>query len=122
MKKPVLSVILALNSFLAAASVERISVDFDYVRQLAAERVGAPFPPTLSTLARRLVELPAEDVHAIRFLPERALWNSERLPFQIWFEHPAMAPMEPMTLHEFSATHTQVIPFVGELFDTGTLH
>jgi glucans biosynthesis protein len=105
---------------LALAQVERAQIDFSTIRQLAAERAAAPYAERGEAMPRRLAELTPAEVGAIRFIPEYALWRSDRLPFQLQLFHPVPgAP--PVVLREFSATHVQPLPFVGSYFSYGLL-
>ncbi len=105
---------------LAVAQVERAQIDFATVCALAAERAAAPFAERGELMPRRLAEFTPAEIGAIRFVPEYALWRSDRLPFQLQLVHPVPgAP--PVTLREFSATHVQPLPFVGSYFTYGML-
>jgi glucans biosynthesis protein len=105
---------------LALAQVERAQVDFSFVRQLAAERAAEPFAERGEPMPRRLAEFTPAEIGAIRFVPEYALWRSDRLAFQLQLFHPVPgAP--PVVLREFSATHVQALPFVGSYFTYGML-
>lgn len=118
--KPVCLVLFALLPLVASAGIERAQIDFDSIRELAAERAAAPYAERTDTMPRRLAEFTPAEASAIRFIPEYALWRSDRLPFQLQLFHP-IPGSPPVTLHEFSATHEQVLPFVGSFFSYGLL-
>jgi glucans biosynthesis protein len=118
--KSVCLALLAALPWVASAGIERVQVDYAFVCRLAAERAAAPFTEPPDLLPRRLAELTPDEAGAIRFIPEYALWRSDRLPFQLQLFHPAPG-VPPVRLHEFSATHVQPIPFVGSFFTYGML-
>ena len=112
--------LLAALPLISVAGIERAQIDYAYVCRLAAESAGAPFAEPPDLLPRRVAEHTPDEVGAIRFIPEYALWRSDRLPFQLQLFHPAPGAT-PVLLHEFSATHVQAIPFVGSFFTYGML-
>src|SRR6185312_1409375 len=69
-----------------------------------------------------------DDYRNIRFNPAQALWRDDGLPFQLQFFHRGGIFRDKVTIHEFSATHEQPIPFVRDFFnyelrkDLGSLH
>lgn len=117
--KPARFVLLAALPVLAVAGVERVQLDFDTVRQLAATRAAAPYEENTSTPPRALAELSPAEIAQVRFLPANALWSADALPFRVQYLHPFADGRPPAGLHEFSATHTQDIPFVASFFDYG---
>src|SRR3954467_1284800 len=58
-----------------------------YVRELARGLAGKPFEPPDEKLPDALKDLGYEEYRSIRFLPERALWRNEKLPFEAQFFH-----------------------------------
>ncbi len=112
--------LFALLPLNASAGAERAQIDFDFVRRLAAARAASPYVEQVDTMPRRLAELTPAEAGTIRFIPEYALWRSDRLPFQLQLFHP-IPGAPPVVLHEFSPTHTQPLPFVGSFFSYGLL-
>jgi glucans biosynthesis protein len=104
-------------STLAAANVERVTIDFEHVRRQAARLAAAPYAPERSNLPRWLAELSYDDYRLIVFQREKALWRADELPFQVQFFHPGGLFRETVVVREFSATHAQVVPFASEFFD-----
>lgn len=105
----------------AESAIEKLEVDFDHVRRLAAERAAAPYREPDRELPRRLTELKYDEVRAIRFKPEQALWRNEALPFHLHLFHRSSAVREAVVIREFSATHVQTLPFIRDFFDYGRL-
>lgn len=100
------------------AEIERVTVDHDYVRDLAEALAGRAYS------RRRMNELPEffrrmryDDYRRIRFIPENALWATEGLPFRVQFFHPGWLHQTPVRMNEFSPTHAQRLPFVRAFFD-----
>ena len=79
----------------AAASLRRLQaaesgfVEFgpSTVRDIARARSARPFEPPDEKLPDALKDLNYDQYRSIRFLPERALWLGENLPFQAQFFH-----------------------------------
>lgn len=53
------------------------------VRQIARDLAGKPFVAPDPALPAELDQLSYDDYRRIRFIPERAIWNGEALPFQM---------------------------------------
>jgi glucans biosynthesis protein len=98
------------------AAVEDIRVDFDYVRGLAIGEAARPYKEPADDLPARLGSLNYDEYRSIRFQPGRALWRRDRVPFQLQFFHRGGLFRDRVTMHEFSGTHEQVIPFLREFF------
>jgi glucans biosynthesis protein len=110
--------------FLAAsgqAAIEKLEVNFDYVRKLAAERAASPYQEPDRKLPERLATLDYNDNREIRFRPDMALWRKEELPFQLHLFHRTNAAREAVQIREFSSTHVQTIPFIRDFYNYGRL-
>lgn len=103
------------------AAIERLQVSFDYVKEQARARAAAPYMEPDRQLPARLAALDYNQIRDIRFKPEQALWRSEGLPFQLHLFHRTGSHREAVAIREFSATHTQTIPFIRDFFDYGPL-
>jgi glucans biosynthesis protein len=57
------------------------------VRELARTLAGKPYEAPNEKLPSALMDLSYDQYRSIRFLPERALWRGEKLPFQAQFFH-----------------------------------
>ena len=123
-----LAVLFGLAGGAVSAAIEPVAVNFDYVRSLAAVDVKTPYQAPTDDLPARLGALTYDDYRNLRVRPPLALWRDDGLPFQLQFFHRGGLFREKVTIHEFSATHEQVIPFVRDFFsyelakDLGTLH
>jgi glucans biosynthesis protein len=102
---------------LVAAGVERVTVDHDYVKQLAAEIATEPYEPPREQVSTFFRKLGYDQYRRIRFIPENSLWRADNLPFQVQFFHPGYLFNQTLEIHEFTSTHTQPIPFTQKFFD-----
>jgi glucans biosynthesis protein len=71
----------------SAAPAAPAAFDPGQVRQLARDLAGRAFKAPDESLPDQLASLDYDRYRAIRFLPERALWRDEGLPFQVQFFH-----------------------------------
>ena len=54
---------------------------------MARELAGKPYKAPSEKLPDNLANIDYDGYRAIRFLPERALWRGEKLPFEVQFFH-----------------------------------
>lgn len=99
------------------AAVERASVNHDYVKQIAAEVAREPHEAPREQVTQYFRKLGYDEYRRIRFIPENSLWRAENLPFQVQFFHPGYLFNQTIELNEFTATHTQPLPFSIKFFD-----
>ena len=69
------------------ARAEATPFDRSIVRQLARDAANKPYKAPDTILPDNLKNLDYDHYRQIRFLPERALWRSEKLPFEVQFFH-----------------------------------
>src|SRR5581483_7346818 len=101
----------------AVAAVEPAKINFEFVRQLALARAASPYHPAAAELPERFAKLTYDEYHLIQFRKDDALWRG--LPFQAQFFPRGGLYQDAVTLHEFSATHEQTIPFDPAWFQVG---
>src|SRR6266436_8118333 len=75
------------GGLVAPARADAMPFDRSVVRQLAHDAAGKPYKTPDTKLPDNLKNLDYDHYRQIRFLPERALWRSEKLPFQVQFFH-----------------------------------
>jgi periplasmic glucans biosynthesis protein len=75
------------GGLIASARAEANPFDRSIVRQLARDAANKPYKASDAKLPDNLKNLDYDHYRQIRFLPERALWRSEKLPFQVQFFH-----------------------------------
>ncbi len=108
--------VLAGAPWILRGQAEPAVVNFDYVRDLAAHQAATAYTPPDDSLPDRLASLTYDEYRRIRPARQQALWRQEDLPFRLQFFHRGGLYRERMVLHEFSATHVQVIPFRRAFF------
>jgi periplasmic glucans biosynthesis protein len=77
----------ATGAPIASAEAQAMPFDRSAVRQLAREAASKPYKKPDTKLPDNLKKLDYDHYRQIRFLPERALWRDEKLPFQVQFFH-----------------------------------
>lgn len=112
-----LPVVLLLLALPRVAAVERVAVNHDYVKQIAAEVAKEPYEPPREQVTSYFRKLGYDDYRKIRFLPDASLWRGDDLPFQVQFFHPGYLFNRTIELNEFTPTHAQPIPFSVKFFD-----
>ncbi len=101
---------------------ERKEVSFAEIESKAQQLSAAAYvAPDREALPQWMKQLSYDQYRDIRFRNDRSLWASEKLPFRAQFFHPGYLFREPVTLHEFTQTHQQEVPFAQEYFDYGPL-
>ena len=75
------------RSLIAPAQAEATPFDRSIVRQLARDAANKPYKAPDVKLPDNLKDLDYDHYRQIRFQPERALWHSEKLPFEVQFFH-----------------------------------
>ena len=75
------------RGFLTPANAQSAPFDRAVVRQAARDLAAKPFKAPDSKLPDNLKDLDYDRYRAIRFLPDRALWRGEKLPFEVQFFH-----------------------------------
>src|SRR5262249_11261457 len=81
------SLALEPRATLAAEQNQPTPFDPQMVRQLARELGQKPYKAPDTSLPPPLKDLSYDQYRKIRFNPDRALWRSDKLPFQIQFFH-----------------------------------
>ena len=64
-------------------------------------------------------ELDYDQLRDIRFKPERALWRSEKLPFEVMFFHPGRTFQQPVRINTIEPAGVRPVAFDPSLFDYG---
>jgi periplasmic glucans biosynthesis protein len=78
---------LASRDLLRPAYAEALPFNASVVRQTARDAASKPFKAPDDKLPDNLKDLDYDHYRAIRFVPERALWHGEKLPFEAQFFH-----------------------------------
>jgi periplasmic glucans biosynthesis protein len=75
------------RSLIVPAQAETTPFDRSIVRELARDAANKPYKAPDAKLPDTLKNLDYDHYRQIRFQPERALWRSEKLPFEVQFFH-----------------------------------
>jgi glucans biosynthesis protein len=90
-----------------------------YVRDLARSLANKPFEPPDEKLPDALKDLNYDQYRSIRFLPEHALWRSEKLPFQAQFFHRGFFYKNRVDLYEVTNGRAVAIKYRRDDFSFG---
>src|SRR5262249_21570663 len=89
------------------------------VRQLARDLAQKPYQAPASKLPPELKDLNYDQYRAIRFLPERAWWRADHLPFEIQFFHRGFFYANRVDIFEVDQGRARRIPYSPSLFSFG---
>jgi periplasmic glucans biosynthesis protein len=89
------------------------------VRQLARDLAQKPYRGPASKLPPEIKDLSYDQYRAIRFLPERAWWRADHLPFEIQFFHRGFFYTDRVDLFEVDQGRVREIPYSPSLFSFG---
>jgi glucans biosynthesis protein len=115
----VLLAALALVAAFVSSATDARAFGFDDVAARAEKLAAAPYQKPAGGLPRAIKGLTYDQYRDIRFVPERALWRSSKLPFELMFFHRGFFYEEPVAIHEVSAEGVREIPFDPDAFDYG---
>lgn len=87
----------------------------DKARQLAAQ----PYQNPAGQVPDFLLKLDYDSWRDIRFNPERALWRTEGLPFQVQFFHPGLYYDRPVKINIVDFEKVKPVAFSRDLFNYG---
>ena len=95
--------------------------DRSIVRQMARELAGKPYKAPSDKLPDNLSNIDYDRYRAIRFLPERALWRGEKLPFEAQFFHRGFFYKNRVDIFEVKNGQASKIVYQPDLFSFGDL-
>jgi periplasmic glucans biosynthesis protein len=106
---------------MAGAATAPADVPFgpSLVRDLARNLAGKPFEAPDEKLPDPLNKLNYDQYRSIRFLPERALWRSEKLPFEVQFFHRGFFYKNRVDLYEVAGGRAAPIKYRPDSFSFG---
>ena len=82
----------------------------------------APYDPSQIEVPQALRDLNYDAWRDIHYRPERALWNDEKLPFQLQFFHPGMYYDRPVDINIVTKGVAERLAFDPTMFDYGSNH
>ena len=94
--------------------------DPSIVRQIARDVAGKPFKAPDTKLPDSLKNLDYDHYRAIRFLPERALWRGEKLPFEVQFFHRGFYYAPRVDIYEVANGQATRIAYRSDYFSFGS--
>lgn len=103
-------------SSLAAAATGDAAFDPVMVRQLARDLAQKDYKPPDTTLPPELKDLSYDRYRKIRFLPERALWRADHLPFEVQFFHRGFFFSNRVDLYQVEKGKSRRIAYSSSLF------
>jgi glucans biosynthesis protein len=95
--------------------------DANEVRRRARELAKSPYKNPKAPLPAPFSDLQYDAYRGIRYLPERALWRGENLPFQVQFFHRGFIYTDRVDVYVVSNGQAQLVPYSPELFSFGKL-
>src|SRR3954471_2603209 len=107
------------RGMLTPAQAQAVPFDRAIVRQIAREAAAKPFKAPESKLPDNLKDLDYDRYRAIRFLPDRALWHGEKLPFEVQFFHRGFFYANRVDLYEVANGQATRIAYQPENFSFG---
>jgi len=110
---------LALLVALVLTGADARAFSLDDVAVRAEKLAAAPYQKPSVTLPKTIKALNYDQYRDIRFRPERALWRTSKLPFEIMFFHRGFFYEDPVTIHEVSVDGDREVPFDPDAFDYG---
>ncbi|MCC7273593.1 MAG: glucan biosynthesis protein G [Alphaproteobacteria bacterium] len=105
----------------AAPAAAAVAEPFDpeTVRRIARALAEKPYAPARPNLPGALADLSYDGYRAIRFDPKRALWRSDRLPFEAQFFHRGFIYKDRVAVHEVVDGKAMPIAYDPGLFEFG---
>ncbi len=102
-------------------AIKRVKIDLAHVEEIAQRLAQEPYRPETphgedAAAMKTLAALKYDQYRAIRFLPERAIWKSEKLNFHMHLFHLGYLFTQPVHINEFTRTHCQRLRFVQDFF------
>lgn len=103
----------------AASHAAAEGFDFESVTRLAAENARQPYRAPSGNLPADLAKLNYDQVRDIRWRPDHALWQPEKLPFEAMFFHLGLYQTAPVRINEVTPQGTRPVRYNHADFDYG---
>jgi glucans biosynthesis protein len=94
--------------------------DFGWLKNHARAIAAEPYRPPPSALPEPIAHLNWDQMQAIRFKPQHALWRNEALDFRVKFFHLGLYNKVPVKMFELVGGRARPIAYEAALFDYGT--
>jgi glucans biosynthesis protein len=112
------SVALSRSTGVRSAEESR-PFDSSRVRTLARDLAAKPFKAPDLRLPDNLAKIGYDEYRSIRFLPERAVWHSEKLPFELQFFHRGFLYSNSVEIFQVFQGRAEPIQYSPDLFSFG---
>jgi glucans biosynthesis protein len=109
----------ALVATIALASACAHAFNFDDVAARAKQLAAASYKAPSVDLPNDVARLTYDQFRDIRYRPDRALWRSARLPFELTFFHQGSFFKEPVKINEMVGPSVREVRFDPNQFDYG---
>ena len=115
---PLRNVVIGAPQQATAAAPRRGPVPFNpaSLRQMAKDLAQKPFTPPDQNIPAALKDVGYDGYRKIRFVPERALWRNEGLPFQVQMFHRGFMYSGRVDLYEVADGQASAILYSPDLF------
>ncbi len=110
---------LAVALILLASATVAAAFGLDDVGARASSLAGRPYKAPAVNLPTQLRELDYDAYRDIRFRPEKAIWRSDKLPFELMLFHQGRAVPEPVRINLIEPAGEHTVEFDPGLFDYG---
>jgi glucans biosynthesis protein len=107
------------SGIVSPARADSTAFDRSIVRQIARDAASKPFKAADTRLPNTLKDLDYDHYRAIRFLPERALWRGEKLPFEVQFFHRGFFYAPRVDIYEVANGQATRIAYRSDQFSFG---
>src|SRR3978361_1983729 len=111
---------IGMRELIRPAAAEPVTFDRSVVRQIARDLAAKPFKAPDNKLPDALKNLDYDHYRAIRFLPEQALWRSEKLPFEVQFFHRGFFYAPRVDIYEVANGQATKIAYAPNDFSFGS--
>ena len=91
----------------------------DEVAMRANSLASKAYQPPVINMPAALRDLDYDGYRDIRFRPEKALWRTDKLPFELMFFHQGRTVPEPVRINIVDPSGSREVPFDPALFDYG---
>ena len=110
----------AAGGLVPPAKADLSPFDRAMVRQLARDAASKPFKAPDTKLPDSLKDLDYDHYRQIRFLPDRALWRGEKLPFEVQFFHRGFFYAPRVDIYEVAVVRRPGLPIGPDNFSFGS--
>jgi glucans biosynthesis protein len=112
----------AAGGLILPAKADSSPFDRSVVRQLARDAAGKSYKAPDTKLPDNLKDLDYDRYRQIRFAPDRALWHSEKLPFEVQFFHRGFFYASRVDIYEVANGQAAKISYRHDDFSSAAIH